>query len=238
MPRILLSILVIGLVSASCESSKSSPTPTVQTVTVTAGGATSVTFANRNQTSQLAAAARLTDGSTSDVTGTATWTSSNNTVATVSGTGLVTAVGNGSATITATHLGQTGTLGATVAMKATAEVTPVFARLCSPFRAQMAVTIRESSNNIGLRITLLEITMTDINGVQRYTRALTAADITALIGTNVIAAGGSQTITVESAYPGNVDTQDSKGRVILTAVDDAGNAISVTINPITQRDRC
>jgi uncharacterized protein YjdB len=238
MSRVLIPMLAIALVATSCNRRTTAPTPTVQAVTVTAAGASSVTFANRNQTAQLAASARLTDGATSDVTGTATWTSSSNTVATVSGTGLLTAVGNGSATITATHLGQSGSLGATVAMRATAEVTPVFARLCTPFRAQMAVTIRESSNNIGMRITLLEITMTDINGVQRYSRALSVADITALVGTNAIGPGLSQTITVESAYPGGVDTQDSKGRVTLTAVDDAGNAISVTLSQIIQRDRC
>jgi len=236
--RNLLTILALGLVAASCEGSKGTPSPTVQTVTVTAGGAASVSFANRNQTSQLVATARLTDSTTTDVTATATWASSSATVATVSGTGLVTAVTNGATTITATHLGQVGSLGATVAMRATAEVTPTFARLCSPNRAQMAVTIRESSNNIGFRITLLEITMTDINGVQRYTRALSAADVTTLAGSNIVGPGASRTVTVESGYPGGVNVEDSTGRVILTAVDDAGNAISVTLTPISMRDRC
>jgi len=238
MTRNLIAILALGLVAASCESGSSTPTPTVQAVTVTAGGATSVSFANRNQTSQLAASARLTDGTMTDVTATATWASSSTAVATVSGTGLVTALTNGATTITATHLGQVGSLGATVAMRATAEVTPTFSRLCSPNRAQMAVTIRESSNNIGLRITLLEITMTDINGVQRYHQALSAADVTTLAGSNLVGPGASRTVTVESGYPGGVNVEDSTGRVILTAVDDAGNPISITINPISMRDRC
>jgi|CXWK01.1.fsa_nt_gi hypothetical protein len=239
MTRKLLTILALGLIAASCEASKGTPSPTVQTVTVTAAaGATSVSFANRNQTSQLAASARLTDGTSTDVTGTATWASSASTVATVSGTGLVTALTNGATTITATHLGQVGSLAATVAMRATAEVTPTFARLCSPNRAQMAVVIRESSNNIGFRITLLEITMTDINGVQRYHRALSAADVSALAGSNIVGPGASRTVTVESGYPGGVNVEDSTGRVILTAVDDAGNAISITLNSISMRDRC
>ncbi len=238
MMRNLIAILALGLVAASCESGSSSPTPTVQTVTVTAAGASSVTFANRNQTAQLAASARLTDGTLTDVTATATWASSNSTVATVSGTGLVTALTNGASTITATHLGQIGTLGATVAMRATAQVTPTFSRLCSPNRAQMVVTIRETSNNIGFRVTLLEITMTDINGVQRYHQALSAADITTLAGSNIVGPGASRTVTVESGYPGGVNVEDSRGRVILTGVDDAGNAISITINPVNMRDGC
>lgn len=123
-------------------------------------------------------------------------------------------------------------------MRATAEVTPTLARLCSPNRAQMSVTIRETSNNIGFRITLLEITMTDINGVQRYHRALSAAEVTALAGSNIVGPGASRTVTVESGYPGGVNVEDSTGRVLLTAVDDAGNAIGITLNPISMRDRC
>lgn len=232
--RALIAAALLAVGAAAC----TPPSPTARGLTITFSGSGATTFANRNQTAQLVATAELSNGTTSDVTSTTTWSTSSGTVASVSTGGLVTALGNGSATISGTYQGQTGTFGVTVTMLATADVVPTFARLCTPFRAQMTVVARETSNNIGYRITLLEITMTDINGVQRYHQALSAANITALIGTNQVTAGGSQTITVESAYPGNVDTQDSTGRVILTGVDDAGNPISITLNNIFQRDRC
>lgn len=53
------------------------------------------------ETQQLTAIATLTDNSTEDVTGSATWASSDESVATVSAAGLVTAVTAGEATVTA-----------------------------------------------------------------------------------------------------------------------------------------
>ncbi len=55
------------------------------------------------------------DGTEADVTGEATYTSDNESVATVSGTGLVTAVGVGSTVIGATYDGKTATITVTVA---------------------------------------------------------------------------------------------------------------------------
>src|SRR5450432_2013035 len=52
-------------------------------------------------TETLSAMGTYSDGSTQNLTSTATWTSSNTNVATVSATGLVTTISNGSATITA-----------------------------------------------------------------------------------------------------------------------------------------
>ena len=234
MTRAFFVAVSLALGAAAC----TPPSPTARGLAITFSGGGATTFANRNQTAQLVATADLSNGTTSDVTATTTWTTSNGAVATVTAGGLVTALTNGAATITGTYQAQTGTFAATVSMRATAEVVPTFARLCSPFRAQMSVVARETSNNIGYRITLLEITMTDINGIQRYHQALSIANITALIGTNQVTAGGSQTITVESAYPGNVDTQDSTGRVILTGVDDAGNPVSITLTNLFQHDRC
>jgi hypothetical protein len=58
---------------------------------------------------QLTATATLVDGTSQNVTGTATWRSSNASVATVSSVGLVTALASGVATITATYQNQTAT---------------------------------------------------------------------------------------------------------------------------------
>lgn len=60
-------------------------------------------------TQQLTAMLTLTDDSTQDVTSAASWSSSDENVATVSSGGLVTSVGPGTCTITASHSGLTGT---------------------------------------------------------------------------------------------------------------------------------
>ena len=64
--------------------------------------------------SQLVATAQLSDGTTRDVTSTATWLSTNTAVATVSSTGVVTGVAAGTASITATVNNTTGTFQITV----------------------------------------------------------------------------------------------------------------------------
>ena len=67
------------------------------------------------QTGQLTAQVTAANGSQSDVTATAVWSSSNHSVATVSATGLVTLIASGVTTITARiSSGQTGTLSLTV----------------------------------------------------------------------------------------------------------------------------
>lgn len=85
------------------------PAPSVTAVSVTGGGS-----GNPGQTTQLAATASYSDGSTQAVTQGATWTSGNTAVATVSATGLVTFVGLGEADIQATFSGRPGTARVTV----------------------------------------------------------------------------------------------------------------------------
>ena len=70
-------------------------------------------FLTAGQSQQLMATATLSNNGTQDVTGSATWSSSNTGVATVTG-GLVTGVITGTATITATYGGQTGSASVTV----------------------------------------------------------------------------------------------------------------------------
>lgn len=65
-------------------------------------------------TQQLAVTATRDDGSTDDVSATATYSSSDETKATVDATGLVTAVAAGNATITATYKTKTATCDVTV----------------------------------------------------------------------------------------------------------------------------
>ena len=59
-------------------------------------------------TSQFKATATMSDNTTQDVTSSASWGSSDNTIATVSSSGVVTGVADGSANITATFQSVTG----------------------------------------------------------------------------------------------------------------------------------
>ncbi len=75
------------------------------TTTATTASALSVTGTAPavGATAQFKAVATMSDGSTTDVTSQATWSSSNAAVAAVSSTGLVTGVAAGSATVSATY---------------------------------------------------------------------------------------------------------------------------------------
>jgi hypothetical protein len=104
--RGVLTLITLGAAFAlwACGSSPTTPS-TVSGLVVT--GATPLT--RIGQTVQLIATATLPDGTSQNVTTTATWRSSDASVATVSSGGLVTALATGIATITATYQSQTAT---------------------------------------------------------------------------------------------------------------------------------
>jgi hypothetical protein len=91
--------------SGNSNTAPASPTPsgTVAAITVTSSTPAAATF-------QLAATARLSDGSTRDVTAMATWSTSNPSVVSVSATGLATIVGAGSVELRAAYQNVTGAL--------------------------------------------------------------------------------------------------------------------------------
>src|SRR6266480_1361381 len=83
---------------------------------------------------------------------TATWTSSNTSVATVSNAGLVSAVTPGSATITATSEGKSGTAtitvtGVTTVPVATVDLTPATATVQAGQTVQLTATPKDSNGN-------------------------------------------------------------------------------------------
>jgi phospholipase C len=84
--------------------------PTIVSIAVTPSTAT-ITLGGMEQ---FTATATYSDGSTQNVSNTATWTSSAVMVATVNGSGLATGVGSGSTTITASQSGINGSAGLTV----------------------------------------------------------------------------------------------------------------------------
>ncbi len=227
--------MTLAAVFGACDKkTPADPTPTTQAITITG----TLSLANKSETSQLAATASLSDGSTLTITTTATWTSSNTAVATVNSGGLVTALTNGTTVITVTYQGKTQTAALTVAMKATAQMTPFFSRLCRPFKAGMDLTITEKSGNIGMTVTSVTIIMVDINHVTRFSKTYSAVEIAALIGNNHLNAGESRVMSIVASYPGNVETEDSTASVTMTVTDDAGNASTVSQSNITQHDRC
>lgn len=107
--RVLLHVLagcaVVGMVACGQSTSPSaptSPTATVTAVTVTSTSTSASSF-------QLTATARFSDGTTKDVTSTATWESSNVLVASVSSSGVVTVLATGEVDVKATYQGVAGT---------------------------------------------------------------------------------------------------------------------------------
>jgi hypothetical protein len=104
-------VVVIAILAAACsKSTPNEPAPAPTALTITG----SATFTETNQNAQLTATLRLSNGVTQDQTGSATWTSSNPTVATVSGGGFVTSVGHGTADISAAVQGFRDTVTARV----------------------------------------------------------------------------------------------------------------------------
>jgi uncharacterized protein YjdB len=106
---IALALIVVGpgFLTTACGSSATAPSA-VSTVTVT-GAAPAV-----GASSQYAAVANLSNGTTENVTTTATWTSSNPDIATVSASGVVTAMAEGTVAISATFDSVTGSAQAAV----------------------------------------------------------------------------------------------------------------------------
>jgi hypothetical protein len=98
----LLMLIVVSIVAGACGSSTSPSS--LQSIAV--AGASPVV----GGVSQMTATGVLADGATEDVTDTATWLSSDPTVATVSSTGVVTGVAAGTASVFATVGTVSGTL--------------------------------------------------------------------------------------------------------------------------------
>lgn len=113
--------ITTALLVAACKSSPTptqptpTPTPTPTPATVSSVNVTgNNAFTTKGATAQFTAIATLSDGTTQDVTTTASWQSDNAAIASVSDRGLVTAVATGDTTIRATASGIAGTRGVNV----------------------------------------------------------------------------------------------------------------------------
>ena len=99
----------VGSVSGTAALTVTSPVTAGQ-ITVTPANAS---FDN-GSTQQFTATEKMSDGTTTDVTSSVTWTSSNTAVATINASGLATGAGHGTTTITAALNGISGSTTATV----------------------------------------------------------------------------------------------------------------------------
>src|SRR5205807_589553 len=121
------------------------PTVPVAAVTVTPASVSVL----QGQTVQLTATPR--DASGNPLTGRAiSWSSSDNTIATVNSSGLVTGVVAGAVTITATSEGQSGTASITVSGVPVASVTvsPASASVPAGQTVELSATLRDANGNI------------------------------------------------------------------------------------------
>ena len=204
-----------GPVTITATSEGQSGTATVN-VTLAPVASVSVTPSSANVaitgTVQLTATPKDANGN--PLTGRAiSWSSSDNTIATVSSSGLVTGVAAGTVTITATSEGKSGTASITVAGApvATVTVTPASASVQAGQTVQLTATLKDASGNI---LTGRVVTWSSSN--------TTAASVNSA-GLVTANAAGSATITATSEGKTGTST------ITVTPVPVA----SVTVAPAT-----
>ena len=234
--RSLAFVSLVALVVAGCSKDSSppptSPTPAAPTVTgVTVSGYNGTPMNRRDQTVQLSASARYSDGTTRDVTGSAAWRSDNPAVAEVSSGGMVTARGDGEATIAADVQGGSGNTRVRVDLPKRAEpqVTGKIDVRPSPeplflFRAEMTLTFRELSRAVGMNVNFVNVTWRDYNGNLLIFRNYNPGDLAQIWGNNHINAGAERGIVARIDYTRAI----SRVSVLVeTSVqDDFGNVIN------------
>lgn len=199
-------VVVCFAVLVGCGGGGSSPsnsaTVVLQSVQITPG-APSVA-AGLSQ--QLTATARYSDGTTKDVTNSATWSSSNTSVATVSSSGSVTTNIQGSTTISANYSGVSGhaTFTVTAAALVSLSVTPLSISIAPGTATQFLATGTFTDNNtrnvtasVSWASSDPSVATTNLNGAPGLTKGVGpgTSSITASSGT----ISSSATLTVTSA---------------------------------------
>lgn len=112
-------------------------------------------------------------------------------------------------------------------------------RLCAPKQAGVDVTITEAGGDIGMTVTSVVIVMIDYLNMTQVYKTLSGPEIaTQWGGSNRLAAGETRVISYVSAYPGNVETEDSTANVTVAITDDAGNTSTLEQKNIAQLDKC
>ena len=175
--------------------------PKLTSITVTPSTVT----ISKGQTTQLTATGNYDDGSTKNLSGSATWTSSDNTCATVSSSGLVTAA-NVTATCTATITATSGTFTST----ATVTVTP-----------GALVSIALTVNNGSTAVTVAAGSTVTFKALGTYSGSSTQQDITTQV---------TWTISNTTVLP---TISQGSGTVSSTATSGSSTTVTASLNGIT-----
>lgn len=229
-----LSGVVVGIVAAGvvgCGGGSSGPTaptsttPTTSSITIS-GYADELT--SIGQTVQLKATATMSNGSTQDVTSTATWASDATGVATVSGSGLLRAVSSGDATITATTNGVVGRQRITVSRPKDAqpEIYALLTVTQSPelafmYRAQLEADFVEIGGGVGYSVNFIDIIWRDHGEEVMVNQHINPGHLQGIWGSNYVPAGGGQGILALIDY--NRPLSHISAEVTISLSDDFGN---------------
>ncbi len=191
--------------------------PTVSSLAISPSAKT---LAGQNQTVQLAVTATLSDGSTLDVTNSATYTSSNTSSATVSSSGLVTSASPGTAVITATYQGVSSTSTITVTAPTLSSIA------ISP--STMNFTQPGSTQQLTVTATYSDATTQDVTTSATYTSSdttLLEVSSTGLVtpkypgtGLTVTATYNGVSSQANVTIAGTVPTLSEWGMIVLTGL--------------------
>jgi uncharacterized protein YjdB len=186
-------------------------TPTVTAVAVSTGGTVNV-----GQTEQLTATASYSDGSSKDVSSTATWTSSNTASATVAA-GLVTGVTSGTVTITAALSGKSGSTTVTISIS-TATVTSVAVTSASTPDVAVGATLQLTAT-----ATYSDSSTQDVTSLATWSSSNTNFATVSSVGLVTGVAAGSPIITA---------TFSGKSGTLTVTVNSAVVTLSsITVSP-------
>ena len=165
------------------------PAPTLQTITVTPGSVAALV----GNTQQFTATGVYSNSTTTDLTNSVNWSSSNPAVMTPNSTGLVSTMSQGTATITAASGSVTGTATVTVSMV----VTPTFSPAAGTYSSAQTVTISTTTPSATIYYTTNGSTPTTSSPV--YTGPITVS-ATETLKAVAVATGDSASPVSSAAY--------------------------------------
>ena len=195
-----LAILLVLALAAGCRGFFVNPKLTSITVTP------STVTISKGQTNQMTATGNYDDGSTKNLTGSVTWTSSSTSCATISGTGLVTASASITTTCTTSITATSGTLTST----ATVTVTP-----------GALVSIALTVSNGLTAVTVQAGTTVTFKALGTYSGSSSQQDITTQVTWTI-----SNTVVLPTINQGS-------GTVSTSATTGSSTTVTASLNGIT-----
>lgn len=239
-------LVLLVLLAASCSKMQSSPAaptaapPSGPTMTGLTLNTTSETIYEQHYKMGVFATATYSDGTKADVSAKAVWTNSDPSVLTFDGPFvLLTFLANGKSIITASYQGFTASAVFNVQLQANMRLTGDFYRFCNPYQTAIHVWMTNMGHEYWARVTSVAVSITDANGVVRYTKVLSGADLAKVIPNPEILPQTSLTLLDATVtYPMAVDTKGSIAGISVTLVDQRGNTLNPSDHRIPQVDAC